>query len=154
MVSQAGFGIGARIEHAGEYGTIVGADDAWDWEVEFDWGARDYLDEDDMILIAPAAGAQGKLEAVEESAPSDFDTRVDAVLRTIGDLLKSKNKAYGNSALDPVRTFSKADASAGIRLRIDDKLSRLQRGTDFEDEDTVLDLMGYLVLLRIAESGS
>ena len=36
-------------------------------------------------------------------------------------------------------------------MRIDDKLSRLARGTDYADEDTVLDLIGYLVLLRIAE---
>ena len=38
-----------------------------------------------------------------------------------------------------------------IRVRIDDKLSRLVRGNDNieSDEDIVLDLIGYLVLLLI-----
>ena len=34
---------------------------------------------------------------------------------------------------------------------VDDKISRIQRGTDFEDDDTVRDLAGYLVLRLIAE---
>ena len=37
-----------------------------------------------------------------------------------------------------------------IRVRIDDKLSRLARG-QAAGEDVVLDLIGYLVLLRVAE---
>lgn len=67
-------------------------------------------------------------------------------------LLIEKNRAYGNSALDPVRIFSRVDAAEQIRVRIDDKLSRLQRGSTYGNEDTVLDLIGYLVLLRIAGS--
>jgi len=35
-------------------------------------------------------------------------------------------------------------------VRLDDKISRLLRGTD-DQEDTVMDLIGYLILLRIAE---
>lgn len=65
-------------------------------------------------------------------------------------LLLAKNKAYGNSALDPVRIFSRASPVEQIRVRIDDEISLLQRGTSFADEDTVLDLVGYLVLLRVA----
>lgn len=66
-------------------------------------------------------------------------------------LLLGKNKAYGNSALDPVRIFAKdLDAEAQIRVRLDDKLSRLSRGAD-AGEDTVLDLIGYLILLRVAK---
>ena len=37
-----------------------------------------------------------------------------------------------------------------FRSRIDDKLSRLARG-DQVDEDVVLDLLGYLVLLRVVD---
>jgi hypothetical protein len=44
-------------------------------------------------------------------------------------LLVSKNAAYGNSALDPVRIFSKVDRVEQIRVRLDDKLSRLARGS-------------------------
>lgn len=70
----------------------------------------------------------------------------------IADLLVEKNRAYGDSALDPVRIFSRADPCEQLRVRIDDKLSRLQRASAAAlGEDTVRDLIGYLVLLRIAE---
>ena len=68
-------------------------------------------------------------------------------------LLLEKNAAYGNSALDPLRVFSRAAAVEQIKVRVDDKLSRLARGHALADEsldDTTRDLIGYLVLLRIA----
>jgi len=49
--------------------------------------------------------------------------------------------------------FSRLDNAAGIRVRLDDKLSRIARGDGSGDEDAVLDLMGYVILLRIAEAG-
>lgn len=79
-----------------------------------------------------------------------FAEDVWRVLDTIGNTLIEKNKAYGNSALNPVRIFSKADPTEQLRVRVDDKLSRLARGDD-AGEDTVHDLIGYLVLLKIAE---
>ena len=79
----------------------------------------------------------------------EFACQLAIVVDEIEALLLSKNKAYGNSALEPVRIFSKASPEEQIRVRIDDKLSRLARGQG-DDEDTVLDLLGYLVLLRIA----
>lgn len=82
-----------------------------------------------------------------------FHEDVDAVLDNIRETLLTKNSAYGNSALDPVRIFSRADAVEQIRVRIDDKLARLARGSD-AGEDTVRDLIGYLVLLRIAQRKS
>lgn len=69
---------------------------------------------------------------------------------TIAELLIEKNTAYGNSALEPVRVFSKSSPTEQILVRLDDKLSRLARGSA-AGEDVVLDLMGYLVLLRIAQ---
>lgn len=65
-------------------------------------------------------------------------------------LLIEKNRAYGNSALNPVRLFSKADAVEQIKVRLDDKLSRLSRGSE-AGEDVILDLLGYLILLRVAQ---
>lgn len=88
---------------------------------------------------------------VVEGSDGAFESRVRTVLDGVRDMLVSKNAAYGDSALDPVRVFSKADAAEQIRVRIDDKLSRVQRGSD-AGEDTVLDLIGYLVLLRIANA--
>ena len=62
-----------------------------------------------------------------------------------------KNRKYGDSALNPCRIFSKADAVEQIKVRIDDKLKRLQNEQNDEDEDVVKDLVGYLVLLMIAK---
>jgi len=69
----------------------------------------------------------------------------------IRDLLVSKNKAYGDSALEPENIFSKLDNAQGICARIDDKLSRIKNtGLDDATEDTLDDLIGYLILLKIA----
>ncbi len=71
----------------------------------------------------------------------------------IRDLLLSKNKAYGDSALEPDNIFSKLDNAQAICARIDDKLSRIKnRGLDDATEDTLDDLIGYLILLKIARS--
>lgn len=66
------------------------------------------------------------------------------------DLLIAKNRKYGNSALEPKRVFSRSDPIEQLKVRIDDKLSRIQSAQSDDDEDVVLDLMGYLVLLRVA----
>jgi hypothetical protein len=79
----------------------------------------------------------------------DFATLLDRELADVRDMLIAKNTAYGNSALDPVRIFSKADAIEQIKVRLDDKISRLQRGSN-AGEDVETDLLGYLFLLRIA----
>jgi hypothetical protein len=64
-------------------------------------------------------------------------------------MLLEKNRAYGDSALRPLRVFSRASSVEQILVRLDDKLSRLARGSA-AGEDVELDLMGYLVLLRVA----
>jgi hypothetical protein len=75
------------------------------------------------------------------------------VLDQIGMMLIEKNAAYGDSALTPLRVFSRTDSVEQIKVRIDDKLSRLMRGHALRDEsldDTITDLIGYLVLLKVA----
>lgn len=79
-----------------------------------------------------------------------FATDLDLVLAKVREMLIQKNTAYGDSALDPVRVFSKSSPEEQIRVRIDDKLSRLARGSD-AGEDVLADLLGYLVLLEIAK---
>ena len=86
-----------------------------------------------------------------DSGSSSFEQSVRYHTNKIADLLIAKNKAYGDSALNPVRIFSKASRIEQLNVRIDDKISRIQRGTDYEDEDTVRDLVGYLLLRLIAE---
>lgn len=70
---------------------------------------------------------------------------------SIKELLLEKNRKYGDSALNPVRVFSKSDSMEQIRVRLDDKLSRLRNQQQDEDEDVINDLIGYLVLLKVAQ---
>ena len=88
---------------------------------------------------------RAQLEALG-SSPRDFRARVHAILMGIEEMLVEKNAAYGDSALNPMRVFSKASAEEQILVRIDDKLSRLARGAA-AGEDVLADLVGYLVLL-------
>jgi hypothetical protein len=79
------------------------------------------------------------------------------IIETCDDICKmliEKNAKYGNSALEPVRVFSKADNQEQLLVRIDDKLSRIARGAGMDgvDEDTLNDLIGYLILLKIAKN--
>lgn len=71
--------------------------------------------------------------------------------REIENMLLEKNRKYGNSALQPIRIFSKADKTEQLKVRIDDKLNRLLSGQMDEDEDVIKDLIGYLILLLIAQ---
>ena len=81
-----------------------------------------------------------------DSATVDINLTCDA----IKEMLLEKNRKYGNSALEPMRVFSKADEIEAIRVRIDDKISRIQSAQGDDSEDAKLDLIGYLILERIA----
>ena len=83
------------------------------------------------------------------SAETEED--IETVMSQIKEMLIEKNRAYGDSALDPVRVFSKSDAVEQIYVRIDDKLSRVKRGHEYPGDDTIKDLVGYLILLLVAK---
>ncbi len=70
----------------------------------------------------------------------------------VKELLLQKNLKYGDSALNPVRVMSQAGPVDQILVRIDDKLNRIKKGAGLlaSDEDVVLDLIGYFVLLKVA----
>jgi hypothetical protein len=82
----------------------------------------------------------------------DTQTHISLICDQIKELLLEKNAKYGDSALNPTRVFSKANAVEQILVRIDDKLNRVKQGAGLlaNDEDVVMDLIGYLVLLKIA----
>ena len=66
------------------------------------------------------------------------------------EMLLDKNRKYGDSALNPSRIFSAASPLEQINVRIDDKLSRIASAQSDDNEDVDLDLIGYLILRRIA----
>lgn len=68
----------------------------------------------------------------------------------IAEMLIKKNISYGNSALEPVRIFSKADPKEQLMVRLDDKLSRIKNQESFPGDNDIDDMIGYLVLYKIA----
>jgi len=100
-----------------------------------------------------------KVNALKEGLKAKSVSRVAQaitdVCNDIANLLITKNQEYGNSALEPVRIFSKADPKEQLLVRIDDKLSRIATvgpqayGATIK-EDTIKDLLGYLVLYQVA----
>lgn len=79
-------------------------------------------------------------------APAAFE--ILKVCLALAVFLMQKNLAYGNSALEPLRAMSKADPAEQIRVRMDDKLSRMIRG-ESAGEDPAHDFVGYWVLLEV-----
>ena len=81
----------------------------------------------------------------------NFAWHLDKVTDQITTLLKEKNAAYGDSALKPLNIFSKLDAVESLCCRLDDKIARISnKGITDQTEDTVDDLIGYLLLLKMA----
>ena len=88
------------------------------------------------------------LQLISTDAPSG-NKIIDECLE-LAEMLIKKNISYGNSALQPIRIFSKADSKEQIRVRIDDKLNRIQNDQAFPGDNDIDDLIGYLILLKIA----
>jgi hypothetical protein len=85
---------------------------------------------------------------------TSMQIKIKAKCQELSEFLVEKNRAYGNSASDPLKVFAKRlDTLAQIDARIDDKLNRLAKGSEYPGDDTVKDLAGYLVLrMVVAES--
>lgn len=81
---------------------------------------------------------------------SQTQSDIAYVCEKLKELLLEKNRKYGDSALNPVRIFSKASVLEQLKVRMDDKLSRLRNAQDDEDEDPTTDLIGYLILYKVA----
>jgi len=76
---------------------------------------------------------------------------INKISEEVKELLLQKNKDYGDTANNPISIFSKLDSTEAICARIDDKLSRIKnKGINDKTEDTVTDLIGYLILLKVS----
>lgn len=68
------------------------------------------------------------------------------------DFLITKNIKYGDSAFKDTKINGELiSARQGILIRIADKVKRLTDGSQYQDEDTFKDLLGYLVILFAEE---
>ena len=79
-----------------------------------------------------------------------LESEIRKVCDELADFLVEKNRAYGNSAAEPIGVFAKRlDTLAQIDVRIDDKLNRLAKGSEYPGDDTIKDLAGYLILRMV-----
>ncbi len=83
---------------------------------------------------------------------TDTRAKIVEVMDEVKDLLVRKNEQYGDSVHSPIRLFSNSSVLEAVRVRLDDKYSRLARGNDNieSDEDIHLDCIGYHVMALIA----
>jgi len=94
----------------------------------------------------------------EEKTFDEDDTRdkIEEECARIASILLDKNERYGNSSLQPFGLFKSVKKESKIEARIEDKLKRIQKFASEDDkhckdyEDAVDDLIGYLILYRIA----
>lgn len=92
-----------------------------------------------------------KIEELSKQAPSGRE--ITNVMLAVTQMLLEKNIAYGNSALHPVRVFSKSSTVEQLYVRLDDKLNRIQKGQSFPGDNDLDDMIGYLALLKVARGG-
>jgi hypothetical protein len=89
------------------------------------------------------------LQLLATSAPSG--NKIITECLEVAQMLIEKNISYGDSALSPIRIFSQADNQEQIKIRIDDKINRIKNGSGFAGDNDIDDMIGYLILLKIAK---
>ena len=89
-----------------------------------------------------------------KSVGAPAGNKIWSACHEIAHMLIEKNISYGNSALDPIRIFSTADSTEQLKVRIDDKLNRVKNNQGFAGDNDIDDLIGYLVLYKIARANS
>lgn len=117
---------------------------------EIDWDEDSCHDEDDLLAeqLWDEGGSWDTLHKLAEDAPSGEEI-LNAGIDII-DMLLKKNISYGNSAISPLRLFSDASTEEQIYVRLDDKLSRLKNNQSYPGDNDIDDLIGYLILLKVA----
>lgn len=110
----------------------------------------DFEKEHWKVMKDPTSNPPSHREKVKYSETAEM---IREECDSLAAMLIQKNEAYGDSAISPKRIFSRADSVEQIKVRIDDKLSRMANTKDGQDamgEDIEKDLLGYLILLRVA----
>lgn len=64
-------------------------------------------------------------------------TKYQKVFNGMRDLVLEKSKRYGDSALNPIKCFSKVSADESIRIRLDDKLKRIMNASEIRKNDAL-----------------
>ena len=96
---------------------------------------------------------QDKYDPVGFMKNKQTSQKIIDVFDEVKRMVVKKNQAYGDSIFKPSRVFYKGSAEPSdlIRIRMDDKISRLIQGDKDigSDEDVIKDLMGYCAILLV-----
>ena len=90
------------------------------------------------------------LTALAKEAPAGEEILVAGL--DVVEMLLEKNISYSNSAMDPLNVLSNATPEDQIKMHIDNKLTRLKYQKEFQNEDSLKDLAGYVILLMVLKS--
>lgn len=84
---------------------------------------------------------------------NETNTAIEDYLDSLKTVLIKKNIAYNNSLHNANQLFFKGSKIDGVCARIDDKLNRIRMaGITGDTEDSIEDLIGYLVHLKIMKN--
>ena len=92
----------------------------------------------------------GKL--ISDASLANTQQAIVQIFNSMRDVVIEKNRRYGDAALTPKQIFSKLDAGEGIKVRIDDKISRIMNSDGTVRKNDVADLMGYLALFSVSQN--
>lgn len=97
----------------------------------------------DEDLLEPVSEPPVRVYTMEE-----MDAALRRAAADFGEFLVAKNRSYGGAVFNPERFFSDASPRVGIRVRMDDKLARIRKGTGelATTENNVEDLFGYRLI--------
>ena len=88
----------------------------------------------------------------KEDSLTESQLRIAQVFKSMMELVLEKNRRYGDSALSPKQIFSKLDSGESIKLRLDDKISRIMNNNGEVRKNDVADIMGYLALFSVSQN--
>lgn len=87
-------------------------------------------------------------EAFSPNEECALSNRLEDIAMGIVNTLSEKNAAYGDTIANPANIFSNLSSEEALKVRIDDKLSRIKNGgIHGQTEDSLRDLVGYLIRL-------
>lgn len=84
----------------------------------------------------------------QDEVKNNTQEKIGMLFDNFKEFLKEKNRRYGDSALSPIKIFTKIEPENSICIRLDDKLSRIANSTQLRKND-LSDILGYLSLLLI-----
>ncbi len=91
------------------------------------------------------AGAVNALNMPRRPTVEEMAEKIQAMCERISRMLQEKNSSYASSVFFPSNILSPLSAIDAIRVRIDDKLTRMKNGHAYKCENDILDVIGYFI---------